>query len=241
MDCLMGAIFNCVFLLFKEQPLPPPPPSCLMGAILNCVFILFQEQPLPPKLFNGRHLELYFPSVPGAAAPPPPSYIMGAILNCGFPSVPGTAAIPQAVSKWAPSWIVFLFCSRNSRYPPSCLMGAILNCVFLLFQEQPLPEPAAPGSAASHRGVQSGSARLQVPDKLHICLLFYAVLRIHDIVVRIRIRGSTPLTNGSGFGSGSCHFRHWPSRRQQKTNFFIEVWSFSAYYLLRFIYIIFQR
>ncbi len=30
-----------------------------------------------------------------------------------------------------------------------------------------------------------------------------------------------PLTNGSGFGSGSgsCYFRHWPSRCQQKTNF----------------------
>ncbi len=39
-----------------------------------------------------------------------------------------------------------------------------------------------------------------------------SVFRIHDILVRIRIRGSMPLTNGSG----SCYFRHWPSRRQQK-------------------------
>ncbi len=31
-----------------------------------------------------------------------------------------------------------------------------------------------------------------------------AVLRIHDILVCIRIRGSMPLTNGSG----SCYFRH---------------------------------
>jgi hypothetical protein len=37
-----------------------------------------------------------------------------------------------------------------------------------------------------------------------------AALRIRDILVRIRIRGSVPLTNGSG----SCHFRYWPSRRQ---------------------------
>ncbi len=29
-----------------------------------------------------------------------------------------------------------------------------------------------------------------------------AVLRIHDILGWIRIRGSMPLTNGSGFGSG---------------------------------------
>ena len=45
------------------------------------------------------------------------------------------------------------------------------------------------------------------------------VLRIHDILgwIRIRIRRSMPLTNGSG--SGSCYFRHLPSRCQPKTNF----------------------
>jgi hypothetical protein len=46
----------------------------------------------------------------------------------------------------------------------------------------------------------------------------------------IRIRGSMPLTNGSGFGSGSCYFRHWPSRCQQKTNFLN---SFFAYYFFK--------
>jgi hypothetical protein len=41
-----------------------------------------------------------------------------------------------------------------------------------------------------------------------------AVLQIHDILmwIRIRIRGSIPLTNGSGFGSGcgsgSFYFHH---------------------------------
>ncbi len=30
------------------------------------------------------------------------------------------------------------------------------------------------------------------------------------------IRGSMPLNNG--WGSGSCYFRPWPTRRQQKTN-----------------------
>ncbi len=41
--------------------------------------------------------------------------------------------------------------------------------------------------------------------------------RIHDILVWIWIhtRGSMPLTNGSG----SCYFRQWPSRRQQKIFF----------------------
>jgi hypothetical protein len=40
-------------------------------------------------------------------------------------------------------------------------------------------------------------------------------------VIVVRIRGSMPLTNGSGsgWGSGSCYFRHWLSRRQQKIIF----------------------
>jgi FKBP-type peptidyl-prolyl cis-trans isomerase len=35
------------------------------------------------------------------------------------------------------------------------------------------------------------------------------VIKVHDILVRIRGFGSEPLTNGSGFGSdsGSCYFR----------------------------------
>ncbi len=40
------------------------------------------------------------------------------------------------------------------------------------------------------------------------------MLRIHEILVGIRIRRSMPLTNGSE----SCYFRHWPSKCQQKTN-----------------------
>ncbi len=44
---------------------------------------------------------------------------------------------------------------------------------------------------------------------------FPSVFRIHDILVWIRIRGYMPLTNGSG----SCYFRHWPSRCQQKLIF----------------------
>ena len=37
---------------------------------------------------------------------------------------------------------------------------------------------------------------------------FIAVLRIHDILVWIRILGSMPLTNGSGCGSGSFDVHH---------------------------------
>ncbi len=65
---------------------------------------------------------------------------------------------------------------------------------------------------------------------------YKSVLRIHDILVRIRVRGSMPLTNGSR--SGSCYFRHWPSRRQQKLILKI---SFSSYYFLKVDLHHFQR
>ena len=54
---------------------------------------------------------------------------------------------------------------------------------------------------------------LNVPSKKIPCC--HAVLRIRYIVI---IRGSVPLTNGSGSGSdtGSCYFPQWPSRLQKK-------------------------
>jgi hypothetical protein len=61
-------------------------------------------------------------------------------------------------------------------------------------------------------------------------MLLKAVLRIHDILVWILLRGIMPLTYGSGLGSGSCYFHHWPSRRQQNTN---KKKTFLAYYLLK--------
>ncbi len=62
------------------------------------------------------------------------------------------------------------------------------------------------------------SANGELPSELE---QFKAVLRIHDILGWIRIRGSMPLTNGSG----SCYFRHWPSRCQHKTNFLTQFFS----------------
>ncbi len=55
------------------------------------------------------------------------------------------------------------------------------------------------------------------PPSCESPLKFQQVFRTNDILVWIRIRGSMPLTNGSGFGSGSCYFHHWSSRCQQKT------------------------
>ncbi len=50
-------------------------------------------------------------------------------------------------------------------------------------------------------------------------LLFYTVLRIHEIfgmVPKPGIHTSEALTNGSGSICGSCYFGQYPSRRQQK-------------------------
>ncbi len=58
---------------------------------------------------------------------------------------------------------------------------------------------------SSNQCCGSGSG-INIPDPQH-CM---SVFRIHDILgwirIQIRIRGSMPLTNGSGFGSGSCYF-----------------------------------
>ncbi len=71
----------------------------------------------------------------------------------------------------------------------------------------------------------------RIPGLRRLCK---PVLQIYDILVWIRIwiRASMTLNNGSGsrFGSGSCCFRHWSSRWQQKTNF---KKSFSAYYFFK--------
>ncbi len=56
--------------------------------------------------------------------------------------------------------------------------------------------------------------------------------RIRDILVRIRIFGFVPLTNGSGSDSvsWSCSFLQWASRRKQKIVLFSP--SFYAYFFL---------
>ncbi len=63
-----------------------------------------------------------------------------------------------------------------------------------------------------------------------------SVFRIHDILVWIRIRGSMPLTNGSGFGSGSTSwirillFSSLTFKMPAKKQFFNTI--FSACYFL---------
>jgi hypothetical protein len=60
---------------------------------------------------------------------------------------------------------------------------------------------AHPGTMEVHPG-----ATKALSSAVHIPVNAQPVLRIHEILVRIRIRRSIPLTNGSG----SCYFRQWP-------------------------------
>ncbi len=67
--------------------------------------------------------------------------------------------------------------------------------------------------AARERVRQQEAASLATEDEVGYAQTqgpYISVLRIHDILVwiRFRIRGSMPLTNGSGFGSGSFCFHH---------------------------------
>ncbi len=59
--------------------------------------------------------------------------------------------------------------------------------------------------------------------------LLHPVLRTRDILVRIRIRGSLPLTNrsGSNSGSGPWYFRQWPARWQLKIILKLHLHNFS--------------
>ncbi len=62
-----------------------------------------------------------------------------------------------------------------------------------------------------------------------LCTLYsiLPVLWIRDILVPIRIRGSVPLTSGSG----SCFFRQWLTSCQQKISYLFKV--FFPYYFLK--------
>ncbi len=86
--------------------------------------------------------------------------------------------------------------------------------------------PGCNADARSRAGFLGRSSQIFLPanhlsrNKRMLAQLVTSVLRIHEILVWIRIRGSIPLTNGpgsgSGCGSGSCSFLQWPSRCHQK-------------------------
>ncbi len=108
------------------------------------------------------------------------------------------------------------------RIPSDDSQSAVEKMYFRCYVENAVEEALSTGSWVDLTPI--------LPSILTEVPTVYPVFRIHDILVwiRIRIRRSMPLTNGSGTGSGTgfgsgcgsgpCCFRHWPSRRQQKTN-----------------------
>ncbi len=97
---------------------------------------------------------------------------------------------------------------HNTAYRYGCVVeGPVAECM-----ERKLTESFGP----SHLEILNESYMHSVPkgSETHFKVLAFsvpawehpdAVLQIHEILVRIRIRGSIALTNGSG--SGSCYVR----------------------------------
>jgi hypothetical protein len=79
------------------------------------------------------------------------------------------------------------------------ISGSTLNCVFVSGQDsESYPDREKPNIHKKASFVKLGAYGLPVG--------FEAVFGIRDIMVLIRIRGSVPLTNGSGSNSGSDFF-----------------------------------
>jgi hypothetical protein len=112
------------------------------------------------------------------------------------------------------------------RHLPCFHTSDIFSLGRIILPLSPLPSPAN----LSYRFVSKSQM-----------VMFFAVLRIHDILrwirIRIRIRGSMPLTNGSGsgFGSGSririLLFSSLTFKMPAKNKFLNTI--FSAYYFLK--------
>jgi hypothetical protein len=93
-----------------------------------------------------------------------------------------------------------------------------------------LEDRASLGNTQKRSGAQLTFLTLEI--LVLVFIVFTAVFRIRDNLVRIRILGSVPLTNGSGSGSGSCSFRQKVTFKiPTKNNFFSQ--SFSAFSFLR--------
>jgi hypothetical protein len=90
-----------------------------------------------------------------------------------------------------------------------------LECELGVFSEVKLAEQSSMGGTGGGPQAQAWPENNQIQIQIQCCG------RIRDILVRIRIRGSVPLTNGSGFSSGTesglHHFSKIKSQRSHKT------------------------
>ncbi len=97
------------------------------------------------------------------------------------------------------------------------------------------PTPSSSGSWPRSSGSGSLTSAWTVEPGPGTSSVFFSVWRIRDILVRFRIRiwGSVSLTNGSVFGSGSCSFHQWLSRRIIFLLHFIFLLLFEAGFRIR--------
>jgi hypothetical protein len=94
----------------------------------------------------------------------------------------------------------------------SCLLCFKINFLQTVLTKKGLSSwahtTACDGFKNHHKLMEKVVSFVTISCLLYIKINFLAVLRIHDILlwIRIRIRGSMPLTNGSGSGSDPSIF-----------------------------------
>jgi hypothetical protein len=135
------------------------------------------------------------------------------VEECWWPSVYSLGFQRQLVN----AFLLWLASVRVlwARPPRAASDGCLSACPLRAASDGGLSVPVSQVGEAGSRLQQSWTTKYSVIP--NIVIYGDLSLRMLDILVWIRIRGSIPLSNGSGFGSGSCYFHHWPSRSQQKT------------------------
>jgi hypothetical protein len=167
-------------------------------------------------------------TIPAAGAAPPPS-------DAAAPPPPPAAAAAESTATAAAvidrerdsfgqlssCWLRLLRSGQQADLQLICREEKVLPCHRLVIG---LRCPPLLAQAVQERSAHGRTSLL--------------VLRIRDILIRIRVNESVPLTNGSVSRSGSCYFRHWS--RDANTKLF-----FSKFFCkLRFggtFCIVFQR
>ncbi len=168
---------------------------------------------------------------------PDPSLFVRTGFGSGSGSFKHQAKIVRKTLISTVLWLLHDFISwKNDVNVPSKVISKNIFCLLL---EDPWQKEQHPlYGSADPDPYQNGT---DPQHWLHVSNfdLLPPMLRIHDILlwIRIWIRGSMPLANGSG--CGPCYFRHWPSRCQQKTIFCFKVFLLIAFW--RHIYTIFQK
>ncbi len=100
--------------------------------------------------------------------------------------------------------------------PPGSESGSVFAMRIRILPTKMNADPCGSGSATLPTGYLKVSSYWQVGNYYHRSATNNAsMFQICNVSIRIRIRGSVPLDNGSGYESGT--FRQWLSRSEQKS------------------------